>query len=65
MSLEVLKHRSGTPLNVIADYFGISPSTVRILRIQFGISKRKRVIKVDENEYKKLFFADVIYPEMK
>ena len=46
----------------IAKHFGISLSTVRMIRIRLNIPTRRG--RFDENEYKKLFFSGTTYPEM-
>ena len=50
------------PTADIAKHFGISKSSVRMIRIRLNIPIRRG--RFDENEYRKLFFSGTTYPEM-
>jgi len=58
-------YNNGVPIIDIVKHFGISKSTVRSVRIELNIPKRRWRVKFDQNEYMKLYRDDhVTYQQM-
>ena len=57
-----MMYNNRVPTADIAKHFGISLSTVRLNRIRLNIPKRRG--RFDEEEYRRLFFSGITYPEM-
>jgi hypothetical protein len=58
-------YQSNLQLSQICDHFKISKTTIRALRIRYGMKPNRQFMStLDENEFRRLYEEGVTYPEM-